>query len=117
MILILADGNTWTDPPGYFDTIVWPAYTKAHAHIPGALGAPQLTKARSSSPVLTSSAIGHPTGEPSTDDGEVQEESDPRARGVKILDVGDGAEEMTKAFEGACEEIERYLIARFGAIA
>ena len=21
----------WVDPPGYFDNIVWPAYTKAHA--------------------------------------------------------------------------------------
>lgn len=28
---ILEDGSTWVDPPFYFDEIVWPAYTEAHA--------------------------------------------------------------------------------------
>ena len=28
-----ADGSTWTDPPGYFDQIVYPAYVKAHEHL------------------------------------------------------------------------------------
>ena len=63
---------------------------------------------------MTSAAIDKPPGEASTDAGEVSEESDPRARGVVIVDVGDGAEEMTRAFEKTCEEVERYLIARSG---
>lgn len=25
----------WVDPPGYFDSIVWPEFLKAHRHIPG----------------------------------------------------------------------------------
>lgn len=27
------DGETWRDPPGYFDTIVWPAYVLAHSKL------------------------------------------------------------------------------------
>lgn len=30
---ICSDGEIWKDPPGYFDTIVWPAYILAHKHI------------------------------------------------------------------------------------
>lgn len=49
----------------------------------------------------------------SMDDGEVEEESDPRARDVVIVDVQDGPGEMTRAFERVCKEVERYLMARF----
>ncbi|RSH86213.1 ribosylnicotinamide kinase [Apiotrichum porosum] len=28
-----ATGGVWTDPPGYFDNIVYPAYVKAHASV------------------------------------------------------------------------------------
>jgi myo-inositol catabolism protein IolC len=63
---------------------------------------------------LTSAVIDRPSGKASIDAGEVSEESDPRARGVVIVDVGDGAEEMTRAFEKTCEAVERYLIVRFG---
>jgi len=28
-----AAGGVWTDPPKYFEQIVYPAYVKAHAHI------------------------------------------------------------------------------------
>ncbi|PPR01343.1 hypothetical protein CVT24_006321 [Panaeolus cyanescens] len=27
------EGNTWTDPPQYWEKIVWPAYLKAHKHM------------------------------------------------------------------------------------
>ncbi|KAI8452564.1 P-loop containing nucleoside triphosphate hydrolase protein [Phakopsora pachyrhizi] len=28
-----ADGQTWIDPPGYWDKIIWPAYLMAHQHM------------------------------------------------------------------------------------
>lgn len=28
-----AQGTVWTDPPGYFDDIVYPAYVKAHSGV------------------------------------------------------------------------------------
>lgn len=55
------DGETWRDPPGYFDTIVWPAYVLAHSKL--------------------------------------------EQQGVEQVDVGDGPEGLTRAFEVVCEMI------------
>jgi nicotinamide/nicotinate riboside kinase len=29
----LADGYIWSDPPNYWENVVWPAYLKAHKHL------------------------------------------------------------------------------------
>lgn len=31
--LYTVEGNTWIDPPGYFDEFVWPGYYKYHKHL------------------------------------------------------------------------------------
>lgn len=30
---ISVDGYIWSDPPDYWDNVVWPAYLKAHQHL------------------------------------------------------------------------------------
>lgn len=71
-----AAGGVWTDPPKYFDKIVYPAYVKAHEKI-------------------------FEAGK--VEDGAVKAEW--RDRGLVILDPKGGKEEMTRCFKRTWETI------------
>ncbi|WVQ77461.1 hypothetical protein IAR50_007147 [Cryptococcus sp. DSM 104548] len=69
-----AAGGVWTDPPEYFDKIVWPGYLKAHAHV---LEGPDLTR--------------------------VKPEWGPEGLDLHVISPGEGAEGMSEAFVKSCQ--------------
>jgi nicotinamide/nicotinate riboside kinase len=75
-----AAGGVWTDPPKYFEQIVYPAYIKAHEQI-------------------------FEKGD--VEQGNVKAEW--QEKGLQVLRPLDGAAEMTRCFEMSCEHIVRAL--------
>jgi nicotinamide/nicotinate riboside kinase len=75
-----AAGGVWTDPPKYFEQIVYPAYVKAHEQI-------------------------FEAGD--VEEGEVRPEW--QAKGLQVLKPLEGSAEMSRCFEQSCGYIVRAL--------
>ncbi|ORX40513.1 P-loop containing nucleoside triphosphate hydrolase protein [Kockovaella imperatae] len=70
-----AAGDVWTDPPGYFDKIVYPAYVKGHRHM---------------------------FEDGDVEQGDVSEEWRNSQHPVKMLVPGEGPEEVMRVVEDSC---------------
>ncbi|TYJ54034.1 hypothetical protein B9479_005298 [Cryptococcus floricola] len=71
-----AEGGVWTDPPDYFDKIVWPGYLKAHSHV---LDGPGLTQ--------------------------LKPEWGPKGLDLHVICPGEGADGLSEAFGKSCQAV------------
>ncbi|ODN99204.1 hypothetical protein I350_07363 [Cryptococcus amylolentus CBS 6273] len=82
-----AEGGVWTDPPDYFDKIVWPGYLKAHSHV---LDGPGLTQ--------------------------LKPEWGPKGLDLHVICPGEGADGLSEAFDKSCQAVLKGVESGKGSI-